>query len=283
MKDGFITVQVDERTSVQTLDQMCRWMALSRTGLHWVAPVLGQQAADIPADTQVLSWQVQEGTYGLLPPLIDGDVIATAAGVSGGVRLEWPEQDASPGTATIAYCARGPDPYVLMTEAMKSVRDTLGTFRLRHEKEAPAFSSLFGGCTRDVFLPIGLFHVRQQDGSITNTLRAGDVPELKEKEVLSWYSRQRKATVVRRGEPQEIELDRANYEIVTFVPWVHGIAVIGLADAFVPAAGIVEVVPSEGESVSDCKMEGSLDSTRSRSRSRSRLTARRCRSPSPMV
>ena len=52
--------------------------------------------------------------------------------------------------------------------------------------------------------------------------------------------------MVRRGERLTQELHRAGYEIVTFSPFVKGIAAIGLIDRFVPAAGIDAAIPLEG-------------------------------------
>jgi len=93
---------------------------------------------------------------------------------------------------------------------------------------------------------LGLFHVRQDDAPITGSFKASDVPELKDKEYLAWFSRQGRAVVVRRGERLTQELERADYEIVTFTPFVNGMAAVGLIDKFVPAAGIDEVIPLEG-------------------------------------
>jgi raffinose synthase len=94
---------------------------------------------------------------------------------------------------------------------------------------------------------LGLFHVRQQDARITSAFQASDVPELKEDEYLAWFTRQKKAVVVTREEWLTQELDRADYEIVTFTPFVNEMAAIGLIDTFVPAAGIDEVIPVDGE------------------------------------
>jgi raffinose synthase len=89
---------------------------------------------------------------------------------------------------------------------------------------------------------LGLFHVRQQDERITSAFTVSDVPELKDDQYLAWFTRQEKAAVVTRDERLTQELDRADYEIVSFTPFVNGVAAIGLIDALIPAAGIDEVI-----------------------------------------
>jgi len=49
------------------------------------------------------------------------------------------------------YVDAGDDPYVLMREGVRAMRDHLGTFRLLEEKTPPRVVDKFGWCTWDAF------------------------------------------------------------------------------------------------------------------------------------
>jgi len=155
VEDGFLSLDramlAAGETSALELTALRRWMALAHTGIFWVAPAFGRRAADIPPETQLLLWQDTDGHYGLLLPLIDGDLRATAAGSDAGVDLRWSGADDLPERATLAYVTDGHDPFAMITTAMAAVRARLGSFRLRLEKAVPAFAGMLGWCTWDAF------------------------------------------------------------------------------------------------------------------------------------
>ena len=153
--EGFLSLDratlAEGKAPLQELTALRRWMALAHTGIFWVAPTFGKSAADIPPETQLLLWQNADGRYGLLLPLVDGDLRATAVGNPGGVSLRWSGSDDLPEHATLAYMTEGGNPFVMITAAMAAVSARLGSFRLRLEKAVPAFAGMLGWCTWDAF------------------------------------------------------------------------------------------------------------------------------------
>lgn len=137
------------------LPRLARWMAVCRPGLYWCEPRWGTRAAEIPPETQCLVWQRTDGTCGALLPLIDGDLVATAqgcpAGDAFGFALRGVAPHSAPRPVRVAAAAAGADAPSAVRAALLAARDALGTFRLREEKERPAFLNDLGWCTWDAF------------------------------------------------------------------------------------------------------------------------------------
>ncbi|MBD3240090.1 MAG: hypothetical protein GF331_05850, partial [Chitinivibrionales bacterium] len=140
-------------TGSLTVPRMARWLALARPSLYWMEPRVGQEPSDVPAQTQFLLWQRDDGLYGVLIPLVAGDTRATLGGSARGMRLCF--GGALPGTEpssmTAAFAGVGDDPFVLVADAMAAIADHLRTFRLRTEKPVPPFAEWLGWCTWDAF------------------------------------------------------------------------------------------------------------------------------------
>jgi len=130
-----------------------RWLSLYRSYVYWVVPAFGQTEAQIPQETQYLLWEREDGRYGIMLPIIDGDMRASLAGneqgvsvvIDGALKGEEPEQ------ACLLFVASGDNPYELARNAVAAVQNKLGTFKLREEKDSPKFADYLGWCTWDAF------------------------------------------------------------------------------------------------------------------------------------
>ncbi len=134
---------------------MKRYMALERTFYYWVNPTWGSTEFNFDPDKEIqfLLWERQDGHYGLILPIISGDLRATLGG--GGKELEVHVEGAlegeEPASADLLYTAWGDDPHVLVAEAMYTIRTHLKSFRLREEKRVPEYTDQFGWCTWNAF------------------------------------------------------------------------------------------------------------------------------------
>ncbi len=132
---------------------LAKWFALTRPGLYWMHPAFGTEPSSVPAETQMLLWRRTDGQYGLLVPLVAGDIRATLAGGEEGLGLSF--EGALPGeepeSARVLFAAAGADPFALVASAMDAVADALRTFRPRTQKNEPAFLDWLGWCTWDAF------------------------------------------------------------------------------------------------------------------------------------
>ncbi len=135
------------------LDQMTHLLALERYGMWWSRPVFGASESQVPADTQYLLWRRKDGLYGLLLPLVDGDLRAFLTGGPEGLSLQvhGAVGGSYPHEALTLLVAIGRDPYELSRQAVHAASRRLGTFRTREQKRMPAFVDYFGWCTWDAF------------------------------------------------------------------------------------------------------------------------------------
>jgi len=132
-----------------------RFMATFRIEPFWMKPVVGESLADIPAETQFLLLELENGRIGLVVPLIDGPARAVIAGGSAEgevlVTVETGESSVVVSEVAALFAAVGDDPYALAAAAAKSVMAYLKTGRRREEKPLPSFVDHFGWCTWDAF------------------------------------------------------------------------------------------------------------------------------------
>ena len=135
------------------LPEFGRFLALERPGLYWMQPRVGRGEAEVPAETQFLLWERSGGGYGVLLPLVDGDLRATAQGGPDGLRLVWEGalEGTLPESATLAFTALGDEPVPLVERAMGAVQQRLGCFRLRTEKSPLPFLDWLGWCSWNAF------------------------------------------------------------------------------------------------------------------------------------
>ncbi len=156
------------------LTRLKRFLALERYGMWWCTPHFGASEAQAPPDVQYLLWQREDGRYGLLLPLIDGDLRSFLAGSDDGIRIgvQGAGPAGLPAEATLLAVAVGDDPYALSQLAVSAAARRLGTFRPRDQKRTPAFVDLFGWCTWDAFYR-DLSHDKVLEG--LQSFRAGGV------------------------------------------------------------------------------------------------------------
>jgi len=136
-----------------TLAKMTRYLALERYLPWWIRPFFGSDESKLPEEVYFLLWERQDGQFGLLLPLICGDVKAfITAGEKGlKIRLLRNEKMGCQESATVLYAAVGEDPYLLCREAVASLASRFRTFRTREDKKVPEFVDYFGWCTWDAF------------------------------------------------------------------------------------------------------------------------------------
>lgn len=129
-----------------------RFLALNRPD-YWSYPVKGTNDFSGCQQTQFLLLERENGTLGLLLPLVDGDVRATLDGSGDSLTLTMkgalPQEE--PASAVLLFAASGRDPYTLLQRSLLALSRQMGTFRLREEKCEPAFLDYFGWCTWDAF------------------------------------------------------------------------------------------------------------------------------------
>lgn len=161
--DGFFDLSSADsrRRQVVPLGKLrCRrLLALARTKRWWMGPSFGSAASDVPAETQMLLLELDDGAYALLLPLVHGGVRATLRGGTGrGGAQTLTAQLAAGGPAelpeTVApalYICAGADPYALVSGAMEAAAARLGTFDVRAAKQPSTDLDRFGWCTWDAF------------------------------------------------------------------------------------------------------------------------------------
>jgi raffinose synthase len=134
-----------------SLEGARRWMALERYLPWWPRPVFGTDEAAPEAEYFVILWECLEGGYGVVLPLVDGNVRGVLRGGKDGWSVGLPANDPLPRQATVLLAATGDDPIALVAHAMERVAEHLGTFELRSRKVLPRWIDYFGWCTWDAF------------------------------------------------------------------------------------------------------------------------------------
>ncbi|XP_040987037.1 galactinol--sucrose galactosyltransferase-like [Juglans microcarpa x Juglans regia] len=135
-----------------------RFMSIFRFKVWWTTHWTGICGGDTEHETQmmILENNIDLGRpYVLMLPLIEGPFRASLQpGIddyvdvcmeSGSTRV------CASSFRSCLYMHVGDDPYNLVKEAMKVIRDHLGTFRLLEEKTPPGIVDKFGWCTWDAF------------------------------------------------------------------------------------------------------------------------------------
>jgi raffinose synthase len=139
---------------VGALPNLQRFTACHRYEPFWMNPAAGTLVSEIPVETQFLLLQCDESTFVALIPLLDGAFRAYLQGNEQN-QLEIVVESGDPAVitqeSTALFVAADNDPFRLMKNAARSVREHLNTGRLREEKAVPEFVDQFGWCTWDAF------------------------------------------------------------------------------------------------------------------------------------
>jgi raffinose synthase len=135
------------------IKDLVRWVALARVDPYWSAPFFGTCESDLPEETQYLLWERGDGSYGILLPVIDGDLRTTLKGNEKGLAfiVNGAIKDEEPEIVFAAYVSTGSDPYELTCNSIKILSKKLGTFKIREDKYKPEFINYLGWCTWDAF------------------------------------------------------------------------------------------------------------------------------------
>jgi raffinose synthase len=154
--DGVFLTATGKGPFTFKLPGLKRFLALSRLwGTYWVNPTHGTKIEEIPAETQLLLWETEE-TCGLIIPLLDHPSSQRATLKGGTDLVEIIFDGLAPATtqpdrALAAFFCHGEDPFRLLDSSIRTIKERLGTFRLRTEKHRPGFIEYFGWCTWDAF------------------------------------------------------------------------------------------------------------------------------------
>lgn len=146
-----------------------RFLALFRFKLWWMAQRMGDKGRDIPLETQFLLVETKDGShlesddgdeenqivYTVFLPLIEGSFRACLQGSAQDeleLCIESGDADTKGSSFTHSlFVHAGTDPFATITEAIRSVKLHLKTFRQRQEKKLPGILDYFGWCTWDAF------------------------------------------------------------------------------------------------------------------------------------
>ncbi|EOA20025.1 hypothetical protein CARUB_v10000299mg [Capsella rubella] len=148
-----------------------RFMSCFRFKLWWMAQRMGQMGRDIPYETQFLLVESNDGShlepdgdngvesnqkiYTVFLPLIEGSFRSCLQGnVNDEVELCLESGDADTKRSSFThslYVHAGTDPFQTITDAIRTVKSHLSSFRQRHEKKLPGIVDYFGWCTWDAF------------------------------------------------------------------------------------------------------------------------------------
>lgn len=130
-----------------------RFMSCFRYDPWWMKPTAGTEICQVPAETQFLLVECNNGQYAIFVPIIDEPYRMTLAGTEAGtltIVADSGDPASTRSQITAAFIALGDDPYKLIAAGANSVARKLGT-RLREEKQLPPFMDSFGWCTWDAF------------------------------------------------------------------------------------------------------------------------------------
>ncbi|KAJ3677562.1 hypothetical protein LUZ60_003286 [Juncus effusus] len=147
--------------------QDLRFMCTFRFKLWWMTQRMGSYGRDIPFETQFLLVEGRDGShfdsngsdkpaqYTVFLPILEGAFRAVLQGNSNDeleICLESgdPAVDSFQGTH-IVFVGAGPDPFEVITNAVKTVERHMGTFSHREKKKMPDMLNWFGWCTWDAF------------------------------------------------------------------------------------------------------------------------------------
>lgn len=146
-----------------------RFVACFRFKLWWMAQKMGDKGEDIPLETQFLLLETKDGShlesndgneenqivYTVFLPLIEGSFRACLQGNAQDeleLCLESGDVDTKASSFTHSlFISAGTDPFETISNAIRTVKLHLKTFRQRHEKKLAGIVDYFGWCTWDAF------------------------------------------------------------------------------------------------------------------------------------
>ncbi|GAV74785.1 Raffinose_syn domain-containing protein [Cephalotus follicularis] len=147
-----------------------RFMCVFRFKLWWMTQRMGTCGQDIPFETQFLIVEANDGShfdngsgdggdqsalYTVFLPILEGDFRAVLQGNDRNV-LEICLESGDPAVdefegSHLVFVTAGPDPFDVITNAVKTVEKHLQSFSHRERKKMPDILNWFGWCTWDAF------------------------------------------------------------------------------------------------------------------------------------
>jgi raffinose synthase len=131
-----------------------RYTVCHRYEPFWMKPAAGTELGEVPAETQFLLAELENGGWLLMVPLVDEPWRFSLRGHPEG-RLELLAETGDPhvgGTGGLAlFIAAAAEPFALLERGAVSVAARLGTGCLRTAKPLPDFVAGLGWCTWDAF------------------------------------------------------------------------------------------------------------------------------------
>ena len=144
---------INGRSESIVIDDLDCFLALYNCNVHWIVPKTGKKCKDIPSSTQFLLQKTKNGGYGVMLPLISGDLKAAVCGCENGIyiSIQGAMAGEEPESAELLYIEYVSDPYGLTNSAVKHISEKLGSFKMRTDKKTPEFIDKIGQCTWDAF------------------------------------------------------------------------------------------------------------------------------------
>lgn len=155
---GFDALEADSR-HVVPIGKLSgiRFMSIFRFKVWWTTHWVGSSGRDLEYETQMVLLENSDSgrPYVLILPILEGsfraslqpgkDDFVDVCVESGSTKVS------AASFRSVIYMQAGHDPYILVKNAMKVVREHLGTFKLLDEKTPPGIVDKFGWCTWDAF------------------------------------------------------------------------------------------------------------------------------------
>lgn len=137
------------------LENVKRWMADYRHSEFWCRPKFGTAFSDVPDETQGFIYEKEDGTYGVILPVVSEKYKCVLSGTEENVLLaklfSWCE-GLSRCDALAFMWAEGDNPYELLEKCAKVGLKLLGTgYRTRKERRYPEVFEYLGWCSWDAF------------------------------------------------------------------------------------------------------------------------------------
>lgn len=156
--DGFSNQLLDSELGAVVewkVDHMKRWMADYRHSEYWCCPAFGTEVKDIPMETQGLIYEKEDGTFGVVLPVVSEQYKCVLSGNLEGMLqanlFSWYEKlNTCKGLAFL--WAEGENPYQMMEQCAKIGLQLLNTgCRTRKERRYPEMFEYLGWCSWDAF------------------------------------------------------------------------------------------------------------------------------------
>lgn len=137
------------------IENVKSWMADYRYSEFWCRPAFGTALSDIPDDTQGMIYQKEDGTYGVILPVVSEQYKCVLVGGEEGTVLaklfSWYEGLVSCKGLAFLW-AEGDNPYEMMEKCSEVGLKLLETgYRTRKERRYPEMFEYLGWCSWDAF------------------------------------------------------------------------------------------------------------------------------------